>query len=150
MIHLESWIHARPSNKNFENSMQCLQNLNALGRFPYVCTKIGNFDCRSWLQSIQSAFLAMFVKHISNLDSSNFFSSGFWCFTFSSFNGNSDVFLKSDFGKTSNISLCHQSNMLLEKMDEGWVKISSLENYIIIISIFYIVSSNRRSRCIPL
>ena len=56
-------------------------------------------------------------------------------------------FLKNNFGKTSNISLCHQSNMLLEKMDEGWVKISSLENYIIIISIFYIVCSNRRSRC---
>ena len=39
--------------------------------------------------------------------------------------------------------------MLLEKMDEGWVKISSLENYIIIISIFYIISFNRRSRCHP-
>ena len=39
--------------------------------------------------------------------------------------------------------------MLLERMDEGWVKISSLENYIIIISIFYIISFNRRSRCHP-
>ena len=119
------------------------------GRFPYVCTKIGNFDCRCWLQSIQSTFLAMFVKHISNLDSSNFFSSGFWCFTFSSFDGNSDVFFLNDFGATSNISLCNQSSMLLERMDEGWVKISSLENYIIIISIFYIISFNRRSRCHP-
>ena len=118
------------------------------GHFPYVCTKIGNLDCRSWLQSIQSAFLAMFVKHISNLDSSNFFSSGFWCFTFSSFDGNSDVFLN-DFGKISNIFLCNQSNMLLEKMDEGWVKISGWEIYIIIISIFYIISFNRRSRCHP-
>lgn len=56
---------------------------------------------------------------------------------------------KNDFGKTSIISLCNLSNMLLEKMDEGWVKISGLENYVIIISIFYIVSLNRRSRCHP-
>ena len=59
------------------------------------------------------------------------------------------MFFLNDFGKTSNIFLCNQSKMLLEKMDEGWVKISGWENYIIIISIFYIISFNRRSRCHP-
>ena len=121
------------------------------GAFPMFAQKsatlIVEADC--------SRFNQHFLQCLSNISLiwiiQTFFPSEFWCFTFSSFDINSEVFFssKNEFGKTSIISLCNLSNMLLKKMDERWVKISRLENYVIIISIFYFVSSNRRSRCHP-